>query len=208
LSDRKNADRNADIETDPQAQARTLHASYVAYFFFLVFDARLRGTLAPERRACDSPIAIACLRLLTFLPDRPLLSVPRLRSCIARFTLRCAFLPYFLAIAASSLFRLSQESHPFGGGGGSDGGGCWLGGSESDIEGSGSSGGNVSVESAGVAVSSGSGTGASTAGAGPVSAAGSFWLAPQPARITEPKASTESVLSVFIFMAPFLRPTE
>jgi hypothetical protein len=59
------------------------------YFFFL-----LRGTLAPERRASDKPIAIACFRLFTFLPERPLFSVPRLRSCIARFTFCCAFLPY------------------------------------------------------------------------------------------------------------------
>jgi hypothetical protein len=71
------------------------------YFFFRDFEERLRGTLAPERRASERPIAMACLRLLTFLPERPLFSVPRLRSCIARFTLRCAFLPYFLAIALS-----------------------------------------------------------------------------------------------------------
>jgi hypothetical protein len=66
-----------------------------AYFFFL-----LRGTFAPARRACDRPIAIACLRLFTFLPERPLLSVPRLRSCIAFLTFCCAFLPY-LAIRDS-----------------------------------------------------------------------------------------------------------
>src|SRR5205823_11652875 len=56
------------------------------FFFF--------GTLPPARRACDRPIAIACLRLFTFLPERPDLSVPRFRSCIARLTLLCAFLPY------------------------------------------------------------------------------------------------------------------
>jgi hypothetical protein len=55
---------------------------------------RFRGTFAPERRACDSPIAIACFLLLTFLPERPLFSVPRLRSCIARLTLLWAFRPY------------------------------------------------------------------------------------------------------------------
>src|SRR3979409_1302169 len=55
---------------------------------------RFRGTLAPARRASLNPIAMACLRLVTFLPERPDLSVPRLRSCIARFTLLCAFLPY------------------------------------------------------------------------------------------------------------------
>src|SRR5437016_14649298 len=63
-------------------------------YFFLDADF-LRGTLAPARRASDSPIAIACLRLLTFLPDRPLFSVPFFFSCIARLTLLCAFFPYF-----------------------------------------------------------------------------------------------------------------
>jgi len=59
------------------------------------------GTLSPSRRASDSPMAIACLRLFTFLPDRPLFSVPRLRSCIALRTLLCVFLPY-LAMRTSS----------------------------------------------------------------------------------------------------------
>src|SRR5205814_9843259 len=61
------------------------------------------GTFAPALRASDRPIAIACLRLLTVLPDRPLLSVPRLRSCIARFTFADAFLPYFRGIDAPCL---------------------------------------------------------------------------------------------------------
>src|SRR5512144_770924 len=55
---------------------------------------RFFGTLPPARRASDSPIAIACLRLVTFFPERPLFSVPRLRSCIAFLTLLCAVLPY------------------------------------------------------------------------------------------------------------------
>jgi hypothetical protein len=53
------------------------------------------GTFAPALRACESPIAIACLRLLTFLPERPLLSVPFFRSLIAFFTFAPAFFPYF-----------------------------------------------------------------------------------------------------------------
>src|SRR5262245_27979114 len=52
------------------------------------------GTFAPARRASDSPIAIACLRLLTVRPDRPLFNVPRLRSCIARSTFSDAFFEY------------------------------------------------------------------------------------------------------------------
>lgn len=53
---------------------------------------RRHGT---ARRAWASPIAIACLRLFTFLPDCPLFSVPRFRSCSAFFTLSDAFLLYF-----------------------------------------------------------------------------------------------------------------
>src|SRR5688572_29292726 len=56
---------------------------------------RLRGTFAPDRRASESPMAIACLRLVTFLPDRPLRSVPRFRSRITFSTFLDAFLPYF-----------------------------------------------------------------------------------------------------------------
>ena len=66
--------------------------------FFLAdfFD----GTFAPASRASDKPIAIACFLLFTVLPERPLFSVPRLRSCMARFTFAPALLPYF-AIALS-----------------------------------------------------------------------------------------------------------
>jgi hypothetical protein len=53
------------------------------------------GTFAPDLRASDRPIAIACLRLFTFLPDFPDLSLPRFISCIARPTLEEAFLLYF-----------------------------------------------------------------------------------------------------------------
>ena len=45
--------------------------------------ARWRGTLPPSSRASDNPMAIACLRLFTFLPELPLRSVPRFRSCMA-----------------------------------------------------------------------------------------------------------------------------
>src|SRR6266550_1411349 len=66
--------------------------------YFLDF---FRGTFAPASRASLRPIAIACLRLVTFLPDPPDRSVPRLRSCIARSTLSEAFFPYFVAITTS-----------------------------------------------------------------------------------------------------------
>src|SRR4029434_1656973 len=44
------------------------------------------GTFAPERRASERPIAIACLRLVTRRPERPLFSVPTLRSPLAGST--------------------------------------------------------------------------------------------------------------------------
>jgi hypothetical protein len=64
-------------------------------------DARLRdplvlrgGTLAPLRRASLSPIAMACLRLVTLRPE-PLFNVPRLRRRIVDSTFFDADLPYF-----------------------------------------------------------------------------------------------------------------
>src|SRR3979490_3284611 len=49
---------------------------------------RLRGTFLPFLRASDSPIAIACLRLLTLppLPPFPLLKLPRFRRRISLLT--------------------------------------------------------------------------------------------------------------------------
>jgi len=66
-----------------------------AFFFFAAFF----GTLLPSARASERPIAIACLRLVTFLPERPLFNVPALRFFIARPTLADAFFEYFRAMA-------------------------------------------------------------------------------------------------------------
>jgi hypothetical protein len=66
------------------------------------FDDFFDGTLPPSRRASERPMAMACLRLVTFLPEPPLFSVPRLRSCIAFSTLSCAFFPYFAAMRCVS----------------------------------------------------------------------------------------------------------
>jgi hypothetical protein len=53
----------------------------------LFFDLRDRlGTLPPARRASDRPMATACFRLVTFLPDLPERNLPRFISCIARST--------------------------------------------------------------------------------------------------------------------------
>jgi hypothetical protein len=64
---------------------------------------RLFGTFAPAARASESPIAIACLRLLTLRPERPLFKVPALRFFIARPTLAEAVLEYFRALRAMKL---------------------------------------------------------------------------------------------------------
>lgn len=52
-------------------------------------------------------MAIACLRLFTFAPERPLRSLPRFISCIARLTFRPLDLPYLLAMLLSRRYPLS-----------------------------------------------------------------------------------------------------
>jgi hypothetical protein len=81
--------------------ARTPYFFEVDFFFdsdFFFAEVFFRGTFPPSFRASDNPIAIACFWLVTFLPDRPLLSVPSFLSCIAFSTFLEAFLPY-LAMA-------------------------------------------------------------------------------------------------------------
>src|SRR3954471_2490390 len=69
--------------------------------FRFLLDLRLLpffdGTFLPLRRASERPMAIACFRLFTFppLPPLPLLSVPFLRLCMARFTSLPALREYF-----------------------------------------------------------------------------------------------------------------
>ena len=75
-----------------------------------VFDAFF-GTFLPLALASDRPIAIACLRLLTFLPERPLFNVPALRFFIARSTSADAFFEYLRAIAVLRLCSVWQKSN-------------------------------------------------------------------------------------------------
>ena len=63
--------------------------------------ARFLGTFLPLRRASERPMAIACLRLFTFVPLLPLLSVPRLRLRIAPLTSFDALREYLRAIVRS-----------------------------------------------------------------------------------------------------------
>jgi hypothetical protein len=67
------------------------------FFAALLLETRF-GTFCPAARASERPIAIACFRLVTFLPERPLFSVPALRSFIARSTLADAFFEYLRAM--------------------------------------------------------------------------------------------------------------
>lgn len=64
---------------------------FAAAFFRAVF---FLGTFAPSFLASDKPIAIACLRLVTFFPLRPLFNVPFFFSCITFFTFFPAFFEY------------------------------------------------------------------------------------------------------------------
>jgi len=75
------------------AMTRTIYFDFRFFELFFFF-----GTLAPDLRASDNPIAIACLRLLTFRPERPLFNDPFLRFFIARSTLLDAFFEYFLGM--------------------------------------------------------------------------------------------------------------
>ncbi|HUB18655.1 MAG TPA: hypothetical protein VL990_08470 [Acidobacteriaceae bacterium] len=72
------------------------HFFFVGLLAPLFFAALFFGTLAPAFRASDNPIAIACLRLVTFLPLRPLFNVPIFFSRIARATFFAAPAPYLL----------------------------------------------------------------------------------------------------------------
>lgn len=55
----------------------------------------LGGTFSPLLRASESPIAMACFRLVTFLPLRPLFNLPLCISCISVLTCFPAFGLYF-----------------------------------------------------------------------------------------------------------------
>jgi hypothetical protein len=72
-------------------------------FFAVFFLAVFFGTFFPAALASERPIAIACLRLVTFLPDRPLFKVPALRFFITRSTSADAFFEYFRAMIFSRL---------------------------------------------------------------------------------------------------------
>jgi hypothetical protein len=74
-------------------------ALFFADDFFVAFLADFfadffLGTFAPFSLASESPIAIACFRLLTF-PPLPLFNVPFFLRRIADLTVSCDFFEYF-----------------------------------------------------------------------------------------------------------------
>src|SRR6478736_3288695 len=97
------ADRSRRFESPGAGHARAHDQDF--FFFFLLFFLLLFfffGTFLPFLRASERPMAMACLRLFTLppFPPLPLLSVPFLRLCIARFTSLPALREY-LAISTS-----------------------------------------------------------------------------------------------------------
>jgi hypothetical protein len=88
--------------------AMTVKARYLfdlRFFAAFLFFERFFGTFLPSALASERPIAIACLRLLTLRPDRPLFRVPALRFFIARPTLADAFFEYFRAMIILPVVR-------------------------------------------------------------------------------------------------------
>jgi hypothetical protein len=81
---------------------------FTVFFETFFFDAFF-GTFLPSARASDSPIAIACLRLVTLRPDLPLFKVPALRFFITRSTSAEAFLEYFRAFRAMMILPLVER---------------------------------------------------------------------------------------------------
>ena len=96
--------------TRPPAYRPVLRLAFLAVRLRAVFF----GTFAPAARASESPIAIACLRLLTVRPERPLFKVPALRFFIARSTVLDAFFEYFRVLRAMIFLPLVPAIPTFG----------------------------------------------------------------------------------------------
>jgi hypothetical protein len=88
------------INCAPYFLALRVFAFFFAFFFAAFFFEAFFGTFAPSALASESPIAMACLRLVTLRPERPLLKVPALRFFITRSTSADALLEYFRAFRA------------------------------------------------------------------------------------------------------------
>jgi hypothetical protein len=82
---------------------------FEAFFFEAFFFEAFFGTFLPSALASDSPIAIACLRLVTLRPERPLFQVPALRFFLPRSTSAEALLEYFRAFRAMMILPLAKR---------------------------------------------------------------------------------------------------
>ena len=67
-----------DLSPERFAPAKRKPGSMEAFLPKPHYAAFLGGTFAPDRRASDKPIAIACFRLFTVFPLRPDFNLPRL----------------------------------------------------------------------------------------------------------------------------------
>src|SRR5262249_54818173 len=78
-------------------------------------EGRLSGIFLPFLRASERPMAMACLRLLTFppLPPFPLFNFPFLNLCISRPTSWDALREYLRGMGFSCCFHsaIFQRSH-------------------------------------------------------------------------------------------------
>src|SRR2546423_5024023 len=95
--------RSSECHYDLARRRFLVRAAFLAARERAAFDGRPtgpEGRRLPSRRASESPIAIACLRLFTFppLPRLPLFNVPRLNLRISRSTSFEAPREYFLTI--------------------------------------------------------------------------------------------------------------
>jgi hypothetical protein len=86
-----------DLRADVRADLVVVRLADVRVDFLadVRLERRRAGTFLPLRRASESPMAIACLRLFTVLPLRPVFSVPFLRRRIALLTVFEAAREYF-----------------------------------------------------------------------------------------------------------------
>jgi len=75
----------------------------VALLFFL------SGTFLPSSLASESPIAIACLGLVTFFPERPLFSFPSFISCITFPTFSEVSFEYLLAMMVVNFSGVNEK---------------------------------------------------------------------------------------------------
>ena len=93
--------RQTNVAAGRTSYLRVLRLAFLAFRVRVVFF----GTFAPAALASERPIAIACFRLVTWRPERPLFNVPALRFFTARSTELDAFFEYLRAMIFLLLAR-------------------------------------------------------------------------------------------------------